>query len=78
MFRTSFFWKWPASCHIFVKWPVGQQQLDRAALVTKSLPQLHLTRQNATLRGEPVNLQCCEMTNFGVFDNFYYLYIFYI
>jgi len=32
MFYTSFCWKWPASCHVFVKWPVGQKQLDHAAL----------------------------------------------
>jgi len=25
LFYTSFCWKWPASCHVFVKWPVGQQ-----------------------------------------------------
>jgi len=23
LFYTLFSWKWPVSCHVFVKWPVG-------------------------------------------------------
>jgi len=29
---TSFFWKWPDICQIFVKLRVGQKQLDHAVL----------------------------------------------
>jgi len=25
LFNVPFYWKWPASSHIFVKWPVGQK-----------------------------------------------------
>jgi len=25
LFYTSFYWKWPASYHVFVKWSVGQK-----------------------------------------------------
>jgi len=25
LFYASIYWKWPASCHIVVKWPVGQK-----------------------------------------------------
>ena len=25
LFYTTFYWKWPASCHVVVKWPVGQK-----------------------------------------------------
>jgi len=33
LFKTSHCWKWPASCHIFVKWPVSKNhQLDRTGL----------------------------------------------
>ena len=32
LFYASFYWKWPASCHVFVKWPAGQKQLDHAVL----------------------------------------------
>jgi len=32
LFYASFYWKWPATCHIFVKWPVGHKLLDHAVL----------------------------------------------
>ena len=32
MFYTTFCWKWTASCHVFVKWPVGQKSLDHAVV----------------------------------------------
>jgi len=32
LFYASFYWKWPASCHVYVKWPVGQKQLDHSGL----------------------------------------------
>jgi len=32
LFYTPFYWKWPASFHVFVKWPPGQKQLDNTAL----------------------------------------------
>jgi len=25
LFYTSYWWNWPASCHVFEKWPVGQK-----------------------------------------------------
>jgi len=32
LFHTSICWKWSASCHVCVKWHVGQNQLDHADL----------------------------------------------
>jgi len=32
LFYTSFCCKWPTSCHIFAKRPVGQKLLDHADL----------------------------------------------
>jgi len=34
LFYTSFYWKWPASCHVLVKWTVvvGEKQLARTGL----------------------------------------------
>jgi len=32
LFHASFYRKWPASCHVFVKWPVGQKKLDHTEL----------------------------------------------
>ena len=29
---TSFYWKWPITCHVFVKWPVDQKELDHVEL----------------------------------------------
>ena len=34
---------WPASCHVFVKWPVGQKQLDHAMGYTFSLISCNVT-----------------------------------
>jgi len=32
LFYTLYYWKWLASCHVFVKWPVGIKQLAHARL----------------------------------------------
>jgi len=32
LFYTSFYWKWPASCDVFVKWPIGEKWLAHAGL----------------------------------------------
>jgi len=36
LFYISFYWKWRSSCHVFVKWLVGQKQLDHAAIDHKA------------------------------------------
>jgi len=30
LFYASIYWKWPASCNVFVKWAVGQNLLDHS------------------------------------------------
>jgi len=32
LFYTLFCWKWSANSYVFVKWPVGQKQLDHAVV----------------------------------------------
>jgi len=36
-FYTSFYWKWPASCNVFVKCPVDQKKLDHADINDRQL-----------------------------------------
>jgi len=31
LFHATFYWKWPASCNDFLKWPISQKYLDNAA-----------------------------------------------
>jgi len=42
LFHTSFYWKWPATCHVFVKWPVGEKWLDHAGPELSHCPLFNL------------------------------------
>jgi len=49
VFYTSFYWKWPASCHVFVKWSEGRKQLDHAVIS-------HQTTLNEMLLFETISI----------------------
>jgi len=52
---------WPVSCHIFVKWPIGQKQLDHAGLYI-SLISCNVTTMvtNQPKRYLSVTLSLCD------------------